>query len=268
MGRADMRNLLAALAVFWGLQTGLAQNVRLAPGIAVTEAEYRDAVYAWSHADPNLAKDLLSVPPEEMRRRVRRVAGLRDDAMVKKRNYLTDLVARLQRAREQLMGEAPGHIPAEALGRNLADEEAQAESQQEHVEELLRALPPGANSAALRRDLEDEYARLAVLRRDLAARADAFDALERAQQELSSAGGEVDLASKLDGVLQSCEGERDDVERQRADWRELYAAMERAVDANAALAENAPERKATGKRKQTQPPKKATVRKKGTMPAK
>jgi hypothetical protein len=244
-----MRNLPSAVLMLLGLAAGcLAQAVRLAPGISVSEAEYRDAVHAWSQADPDLAKDLLRVPADEMRGRIRRVAALRDDAMVKKRSYLAELVERLQKARNQMTGSAPDRIPADEIKWSLPDEQARTEGQRESVETLLRDLPPGDEYAALRRDLEGEGARLAALHYDLAARSDALDALGRVQEDLDAAQF-AGLVSKFEAVVQVWKHERDDIERQRANWRDLYAAMERAVNANANPAGAVPGKTARGKKK-------------------
>ena len=243
-----MRNLLSTTSLFLGLAVGcFAQAVRLAPGIAVAEAEYRDAVSAWSRADPGLPKDLLRASPEEVRGRIHRVAALRDDAMVKRRTYLGELVKRLQKARDQMTGRVPDRIPAGELKRGLPDEQARIQDRQESVEILLRELPPGEQYATLQRHLENERARLGALRNDLAARSEALDALGRLQDSLDTeeiAG----LASKMEAVVRVWELERDDVERQRANWKEVYAAMERAVDANAAAGKKMTEASKGGKK--------------------
>jgi hypothetical protein len=247
-----MRNLPVTITLFGGLIAGcLAQTVRLAPGVSMAEADYNDAVDAWAHADPDLAKDLLHAPPETMRARIRHVAALRDDAMVKKHSYLTDLVERLQKAQKQITDStAPALIPPEAIQGNLPEERARLESRQQGVETLLRQLPSDAEYDGVRRDLEDERDRLQTLHNDLAARRSALDAVGRAQDGVNFAAT-AGLAAKLQAVVQVWERERDDVERQRAHWKEVYAAMERAVDANAKIVPVAAGKAPAGKKKET-----------------
>jgi hypothetical protein len=86
--------LLAALAPF-----AASQNVTLVPDIGVAQAEYHDAMEAWLHNDRDLEKDLLTGEKEQMRRRVRKAAALRDEVMVKKQAYLDLIVQRLKETR-------------------------------------------------------------------------------------------------------------------------------------------------------------------------
>jgi chromosome segregation ATPase len=223
----------------------LGQTVRLAPNVSVAEAEYVDAVAAWSKADPNLARDLLRTPREEMLVRIRRVAALRDEAMDKKQAYLTQLVERIRKAQRQLAERDDDRISTDSLKRSLPGEQARLDAQRANLDALLAALPAGSGDAALRRDLENERSRLTALRSDLAARGEALDALGRTQQALESTRLEADLANRLQNVVAFWDQERDAVERERGDWKEMYRAMERAVEANAGVAPEAPP--ATGK---------------------
>lgn len=260
-----MRNLAPRVMLFLGLAAGcLGQAVRVAPGISVAEAEYSDAVHAWSHADPDLAKDLLQAPADQIRERIRHVAALSDDAMAKKRSYLAEIVLRLQKAQKQITDHAPERIPADAIRRNLPEEQARIESQRDSVQTMLRELPPGSEYAGLRRGLEVERDRLEALHNDLAARYSALDSLDRAQRDVDFAET-AGLAQQLAAVVQFWERERDDVERQRADRQEIYAAMQRAVDANAGIGTTAGGKAAAGKKK-AQPTKKGKDQKRGAGP--
>jgi hypothetical protein len=107
--------------------------------------------------------------------------------------------------------------------------------------------------------LERERDRLEALHNDLAARYDALDAVDRAQDGVDFAGT-AGLAAQMETVVHVWERERDDVERQRADWKEIYAAMERAVDANAGVGA------APAGQKKTKATKKGKDRKRGADP--
>ena len=76
-------NSFPALLLLWTLPCP-GQHVEVIPDIAIAEAEYRDANEACLQNDPNLERDLFTADPDQVRRRLHRAAGLRDDAMVKK----------------------------------------------------------------------------------------------------------------------------------------------------------------------------------------
>src|SRR5579871_5020373 len=127
--RSNRRNsmnrfwLALAACLMAGTAPGFGQSVTVMPDIAIAEAEYRDATEAWIHNDPNLEADLFKGDKEQMRRRVRRAATLRDDVMTKKETYLNALLARLETIRGQLTGRLDSSMPIETMRRNLEAEQ-------------------------------------------------------------------------------------------------------------------------------------------------
>lgn len=216
-----------------------AQTLRVEPDIAIVEAEYRDASENWLRNDPNLERDLFRGQPDEMRRRVRRAAGLRDVVMDKKATYVDLLVKRLQTMRSRLTQPDDGSLPAESLKRDLAAQQAHWLADQERLEALLRDMPEGDEYLLVRRALSDERINLVNLQNNIAMRIRSLDSVGKTQDALQIAGGEG-LVQKLDDILKVWDDERASIIRQRAKWAEVYAAMERALDKQAPAGQGHP----------------------------
>src|SRR5581483_7108723 len=132
-----------------------AQHVEVIPDIAVAEAEYRDANEACLQNDPNLERDLFTANTEQVRRRIHRAAGLRDEAMAKKVVYLKAVIQRLQNLRTRLNTDTGGMIPTAALKKSLEAQQAHTLDEQAKVEEQLRDLGEGDEYLLVRRALDE-----------------------------------------------------------------------------------------------------------------
>ena len=243
--------LVAALAPF-----AAGQNVTLVPDIGVAQAEYHDAIEAWLHNDRDLEKDLLTGEKEQMRRRVRKAAALRDEVMVKKQAYLDLIVQRLKETRTHLAPANTSEIPVSDFRKDLEAQQARMLSDQERLNELLKEIPEGDEYFMVRRALEAERSSLINLQNTVALRIHALDNLDKSQDAIRGASGVETEAQKLDEILKVWDGERAAAIRQRSTWAGLYKTMEQAIDDRAggpkkgAGARGNPQKPASGSRKQ------------------
>jgi hypothetical protein len=217
--------LLAALAPF-----AAGQNVTLVPDIGVAQAEYHDAMEAWLNNDRDLEKDLLTGEREQMRRRVRKAAALRDEVMVKKQAYLDLIVQRLKETRTHLAPANASEIPVSDFRKDLEAQQARMLSDQERLNELLKEIPEGDEYFMVRRALEAERSSLINLQNTVALRIHALDTLDKSQDAIRGASGGETEAQKLDEILKVWDEERAAATRQRSTWAGLYKTMEQAID--------------------------------------
>src|ERR1035441_1702144 len=209
--------LLVALAPFL---TG--QNVTLVPDIGVAQAEYHDAMEAWLNNDRDLEKDLLTGEKEQMRRRVRKAAALRDEVMVKKQAYLDLIVLRLKETRSHLAPANASEIPVSDFRKDLEAQQARMLSDQERLNDLLKEIPEGDEYFMVRRALEAERSSLINLQNTVALRIHALDSLDKSQDAIRGASGGETEAQKLDEILKVWDEERAAATRQRSTWAGLY----------------------------------------------
>jgi hypothetical protein len=222
-----MRLLEIAAVLIPLAQLGLGQELRLAPGIAVAEAEYRDAQDAWLRNDPTLEKDLYKANPAEMRQRIHRAASLRDDVMVKKGVYL-DLLAQRTRETRKLLGESSSAmVPAATIKKDLETQQMRILADQDRLDLLLHDLPQGDEYLLVRRALEGERADLINAQNSLALRIRSLDTIDKTQQ---ATAGADEIAKKLEEIAKIWESERDRAARQRSAWNKLYDLMEQSLD--------------------------------------
>jgi hypothetical protein len=217
--------LLVALAPFLA-----GQNVTLVPDIGVAQAEYHDAMEAWLHNDRDLEKDLLTGEREQMRRRVRKAAALRDEVMVKKQSYLDLIVQRLKETRTHLAPANASEIPVSDFRKDLEAQQARMLSDQERLNDLLKEIPVGDEYFMVRRALEAERSSLINLQNTVALRIHALGNLDKAQDAIRGASGGETEAQKLDEILKVWDEERAAAIRQRSTWAGLYKTMEQAID--------------------------------------
>jgi hypothetical protein len=204
--------------------------VEVIPDIAIAEAEYRDANEACLQNDPNLERDLFTADTDQVRRRIHRAAGLRDDAMAKKEVYLKAEILRLQNLRSRLSQGETGAIPTGTLRKSLEAQQAHTLDEQAKVEGQLRDLPDGDEYLLVRHALDEERTNLINVQNNIAQRIRSLESIDKAQQAIQSASGGDSLAQKLDEVVKLWGQERDSTARQRAHWAQLYTAMEQALD--------------------------------------
>jgi hypothetical protein len=206
------------------------QNVTLLPDIGVAQAEYHDAVDAWLHNDRDLEKDLLTGEKEQMRRRVKVAAALRDDVMVKKGAYLDLIVLRLRETRAHLAPANASEIPATEFKKDLEAQQARMLTDQERLNDLLKEIPEGDEYFMVRRALEAERTSLINLQNTVALRIHSLDNLEKSQDAIRGSLGGATEVQKLDEILKVWEEERAAAVRQRATWAGLYKTMEQAIN--------------------------------------
>lgn len=206
-----------------------AQTVRLLPDLAIAESEYRDAQEAWLKNDPNLERDLFKANPNDIRRRIRRAASLRDDVMVKKEVYLSSLVKRFDDVKTRLLETKDAHLPTDQLKASLNREQTRLLSEQERLELQIRDLPPGDEYALLRRSMEAERNDLVALQNNVALRIRSMDRAGAAQDAAASFADP--LEKNLEELGKFWKGERERAVRTRASWARLYQSMEGAIDA-------------------------------------
>src|ERR1019366_5910313 len=222
--------LLVALAPFLA-----GQKVTLVPDIGVAQAEYHDAMEAWLHNDRDLEKDLLTGEKEQMRRRVRKAAALRDEVMVKKQSYLDLIVQRLKETRTHLAPANASEIPVSDFRKDLEAQQARMLSDQERLNDLLKEIPEGDEYFMVRRALEAERSSLINLQNTVALRIHALDNLDKSQDAIRGASGGETEAQKLDEILKVWDEERAVAIRQRSTWAGLYKTMEQAIDDRAGV---------------------------------
>jgi hypothetical protein len=225
-----LRSIRAAVLAFAPLCAG--QSLQLVPDISLAAAEYHDALDAWRRSDQDLARDLFTRPPEEMRGRIRKTAALRDDAMVKKGAYLDLIARRLRDTRRHLQDADAGAIPAEALKKHLAAQQSHILGEQENIEASLREVPEGDQYLLVRRALEDERATLVSLQNHIAMRMRSLETIDQAQQGMRNGTTPDVMVRKLDEILKVWDREKEAVTRQRAMWADIYDAMERSLARN------------------------------------
>jgi hypothetical protein len=217
--------LLAAMAA-----CAAGQNVTLLQDVGVAQAEYHDAMEAWLHNDRDLEKELLAGDPEPMRRRVRKAAALRDDAMAKKQAYLDLMIQRLRDTRARLAPADAGAIPVAGIKKDLEAQQARILGDQERLNEVLLDLPAGDEYFLVRRALEAERASLVNVQNTVALRIHSLDRIGTAQEAIRGASrGETEM-QQLDQILNIWNEERTAVVRQRSSWANLYQTMENAVE--------------------------------------
>jgi hypothetical protein len=256
--------LLVALAPFVA-----GQKVTLVPDIGVAQAEYHDAMEAWLNNDRDLEKDLLTGEKEQMRRRVRKAAALRDEVMVKKQAYLDLIVQRLKETRSHLAPANASEIPVSDFRKDLEAQQARMLSDQERLNDLLKEIPEGDEYFMVRRALEAERSSLINLQNTVALRIHALDNLDKSQDAIRGASGGETEAQKLDEILKVWDEERAAATRQRSTWAGLYKTMEQAIDDRAgapkkgAGSKGNAQKPASGSRKQPATTAAAT----GTAPA-
>ncbi len=226
-------------ALFWTIlltATAIAeaQSVRMMPDLALAESEYRDAQEAWLKSDPNLERDLYRTNPEEMRRRIRRAASLRDDVMAKKEAYLGFLVVRFDQIKSQLLQTKDAKLPTKELKSSLEQDQERLLSEQERVEGLIREMPQGDEYFLVRRAMESEKTDLIGLHNNIALRIRSLDKAAVAQQAASDFA--APLEAKLDELKQMWVGERNRAVTARATWARLYNGMEQSLDGRKGLA--------------------------------
>jgi hypothetical protein len=217
--------LLVALAPF-----AVGQSVTLLPDIGVAQAEYHDAIEAWLHSDRDLEKDLLTGEAEQMRRRVKKAAVLRDEVMVKKQAYLDLIVQRLRDTRAHLAPANASEIPVSDFKKDLEAQQGRMLGDQERLDELLKEIPEGDEYFMVRRALEAERTSLINLQNTVALRIHSLDNLDKSQDAIRGASRGETEAQKLDEILKVWDGERAAAIRQRSTWAGLYRTMEQAID--------------------------------------
>jgi hypothetical protein len=223
-------NCVRAILLLWALPSP-GQHVSVIPDLAIAEAEYRDANEASLHNDPNLERELFNADPEQVRRRIRRAASLRDDAMLKKDVYLKAEIQRLQSLRNGMKLEEKGAIPTESERKSLEDQQARTLAEQGAVEKQLSDLPEDGESLPRRRALDQERIHLINLLSGIAQHIQSLDRIDNAQQAIEDASGGESLTQRMDEIVKLWEQERESASRQRAHWAQLYTAMEQAVNA-------------------------------------
>jgi hypothetical protein len=205
------------------------------PDIGVAQAEYHDAMEAWLNNDRDLEKDLLTGEKEQMRRRVRKAAALRDEVMVKKQAYLDLIVQRLKETRNHLAPANASEIPVSDFRKDLEAQQARMLSDQERLNDLLKEIPEGDEYFMVRRALEAERSSLINLQNTVALRIHALDNLDKSQDAIRGASGGETEAQKLDEILKVWDEERAVAIRQRSTWAGLYKTMEQAIDDRAGV---------------------------------
>lgn len=210
------------------------QKVTLVPDVGVAQAEYHEALESWLQNDRNLEKELLTGEPEQMRRRVKKAAALRDDVMVKKQTYLDLIIARLRETRAHLAPANASEIPVKDLKKDLEAQQGRILGDQERLDDFLRSLPEGDEYLLVRRALDAERASLVNLQNTVALRIRSLDNLDKSQDAVRAAASGETEAQKLDEVLKIWDQERAAAIRQRSTWANLYKGMEQAIDDRAA----------------------------------
>ena len=112
----------------------------------------------------------------------------------------------------------------------LEAQQAHTLAEQARVEGELRDLPEDDEYLLKRRALDQERTHLINLQNNISERIELLDSIDKAQQAIHTATGGDSLARKLDEIVKLWEQERDSASRQRAHWKQLYAAMEQAVN--------------------------------------
>jgi|GEM_PF-6486698 hypothetical protein len=243
--------LLVALAPF-----AVGQNVTLLPDIGVAQAEYHDAIEACLHNDRDMERDLLTGDPEQMRRRVKKAAVLRDEVMAKKQSYLDLIIQRLRDTRSQLAPANASEIPVADFKKDLEGQQGRMLGDQERLNDLLRDLPDSDEYVMVRHAVEAERTSLINLQNTVALRIHSLDRLDKSQEAISGASGGETEAQKLDEVLKIWGEERTAAIHQRSTWAGLYKTMEQAIDDRAAA-----QKKGAAANPREQLPKNAVSRK-------
>ncbi len=211
-----------------------AQSVQIAPSLAVAEGQYREAEEAWLRADSTLESDLFKSSPEVMRKRIRRVASLRDDAMAKKTIFLDYMVKRMDDLQSRIVSEKALASPTESFRNDLSEEQARLREEQSRVEERLRQIPKSEEYSQVRSTIEAEEADLLNIRQTVEQRVHALDELTKAQETASGLAQEDDSATKMADLRKIWEGERDRSERSRKMWAKYYEELENSLNKSGA----------------------------------
>ena len=212
--------LLAATAA------GGAQSVRVVPDMAIAESEYREAQEAWLRNDPNLEQDLNSRGREEMRTRIHRAAGLRDDVMAKKEVYLRFLVSHFEETRTRLASPGSGGFPVEQIRRTLEREQARLLAEEERLEALVQELPKGDEYLFRRRAMEEQMNDLMAAQNNIALRMRSLERTAASQRASADPAAGKALEEKLDEIGRMWADERERAVRERSSWARYYKDLE------------------------------------------
>ena len=220
---------LIVLGCLLGVTRAGAQVVQVVPDPGAAETQYRDAEEAWIKADPNLEADLYRVRPDEMRKRIRRVAILRDDAMVKKTSFLDFMVKRMDDVQKRMNAEASLAIPTQDFRKDLEEEQTRLREEQDRVKARLQELPKGQEYAQIKDTIEAEQADLLSLRSTVEQRVHALDELSKAQETAAGLTQDENLSARIGELRGIWEGERDRSERSRKTWARYYSELEKSL---------------------------------------
>ena len=223
-----MKHLLRALLLLTPAAAS-AQSVRIVPDMAVAESEYRDAEEAWIRNDPRLEQDLYKRGGKEMRERIHRAAGLRDDLMAKKEVYLGSLVTHFDATRTRLMTPASGGIPVEQIKGGLEQDRARLLAEQQRLESLIQDLP---QDDEYRRTLEAQRSDLIALENSVALRIRSLERIGASQRADVEPGADEALRQELDEIGKMWASERERAVRERASWARYYKDLEDSLSDN------------------------------------
>ena len=105
------------------------------------ERAYFDAQAEWLYSDPKLVADLLKAPPQEMHRRIRKAAELREQVMEKKTVYLDAILKHFSDTRALLVSSPGAQLPVPVLRQNLEDEQSRILTEIDRVDAMIHDLP-------------------------------------------------------------------------------------------------------------------------------
>jgi hypothetical protein len=226
---ARAASLVLFALIAW--QRASPQSVTLQPPtLGDAERAYRDAQSEWLNADPKLAADLFRGNPQEMHRRIRQTASLRDQMMEKKSVYLDLVVKHFDETRARLVNLSGAQLPVPELRQNLEAEQSRILGEIDRLDALIRDLPQDDLYALVLHELNAERTQLVNLQVSLAQQIRSVNSMGDSQDAANKMQAANPLAGKLEAISKVWRDELEAARVQREHWKALYNAMEQAVD--------------------------------------
>ena len=227
MNRSNLFALLSAcLLVIPGAR---AQSIEVQPSLATAQAQYRDAEETWIKADPNLEADLYGARPSDMRLRIRRAAGLRDEVMQKKLTFLNFMVSRFDELQNRMGASKTLSTPTQDFRKDVEDEHTRLRDEQDRAEQRLRELPKSKEYSQVRYTIEAEQSALLNLQTTIERRVHALEELSKAQEKTVGQAQTDDLTNKVAELRKIWESERERCVRSRKSWANYYDELEKSL---------------------------------------
>lgn len=182
---------------------------------------YTDAVTAWENGDPALEGELFRRPADEMTKRIAEDAARHDALVQAKKAYLGALASRLRAAAAELRRPLPQKPAPQDFNSTMLRDVETVLSMLQMEGTNPKATPP-IRPAALQR-LKAPIVELQLLLADRQRNLDRVPAPPDAPANLTNAADA--LANAAAGLENAIAG----VDREGAQWRELYSTMQREV---------------------------------------